>query len=215
MSEMRQPGPLTAAYRKALADYKDLYARLEHDESEEAERLAAEAADLVEETREALLDADEEVEWHLFDGGVHFATVWASDFWEAREKAKQIKPAPSGEHETTWATWRLTAPDLDQSGTVAIKIPPPAPLCSYGRGKNHEWTADTRVVGGTKENPGVCAHGGRVTVATACKHCGCGRICDIWAQNPATGEQGIEAVRYEPDKYTEVLREFAEQEGDE
>jgi hypothetical protein len=53
------------------------------------------------------------------------------------------------------------------------------------------------VVGGHRDNPGVFGHDGGVIIREVCRHCAAYRVTDTWAQNPATGEQGLESVTYE------------------
>jgi hypothetical protein len=38
--------------------------------------------------------------------------------------------------------------------------------------------------------------------------CGCERTTDTWAQNPETGEQGLQSVSYEEGKYADEIREL-------
>ena len=99
--------------------------------------------------------------------------------------------------------WRR-AYALDEDGDVVmlaldrerhtIELPPEEPDCIAGH--SHVWMSSHSVVGGLKENPGVYAHGGGVIITEVCKHCGCYRITDTWAQRPDTGEQGLEAIEY-------------------
>lgn len=44
-----------------------------------------------------------------------------------------------------------------------------------------------------------------MTITTACRHCGCGRTVDTWAQDPETGEQGLRSVTYRPGDYVEEI----------
>ena len=52
------------------------------------------------------------------------------------------------------------------------------------------------------EDPGVHGHGGGVLITEVCRHCGCKRTTDTWAQNPETGVDGLRSVSYEEDAYT-------------
>ncbi|HXI78815.1 MAG TPA: hypothetical protein VNH21_16885 [Steroidobacteraceae bacterium] len=69
------------------------------------------------------------------------------------------------------------------------------PDCTAG--KEHDWRTPHSVVGGVRENPGVEGHGGGVIIRDVCSHCGMYRITDTWAQDPQTGEQGLEETTYE------------------
>lgn len=75
-----------------------------------------------------------------------------------------------------------------------VRVDPPEPECLDGYG--HDWRAPYEVVGGFKDNPGVWGSGGGVLIKEVCAHCGMYRLTDTWAQNPDTGEQGLEAVIY-------------------
>ena len=78
--------------------------------------------------------------------------------------------------------------------SVTIALDPTEPECE---GEEHDWRSPIALVGGIKENPGVWGHGGGVTIHEVCGNCGVHRHKDTWAQNPETGEQGLDSVRYE------------------
>jgi hypothetical protein len=84
---------------------------------------------------------------------------------------------------------------------ITVGIDPEEPECADG--KDHDWQSPIEIVGGTKENPGVCGHGGGVIMTEVCMHCGCEKVTDTWAQDPETGEQGLESVQYDEDKYAD------------
>jgi len=95
---------------------------------------------------------------------------------------------------TIW-TWPAgQARDGDQTEQHRVARHPREPECSCGP---HVWCAPHEVVGGLAENPGIQGHGGGVVIREVCQHCGVYRITDTWAQDPATGEQGLESIRYE------------------
>lgn len=79
-----------------------------------------------------------------------------------------------------------------ESHTIAID--PPEPECCAAE---HDWQSPHELLGGAKENPGVWGHGGGVIIRDCCADCGAYRVRDTWAQDPATGEQGLESLRYE------------------
>lgn len=87
----------------------------------------------------------------------------------------------------------LDAPESD-SETHTIEIAPTKPDCADG--ESHDWQSPYCVVGGLRENPGVSGHGGGVICTEVCRHCGCYQVTDTWAQNSATGEQGLRSVEY-------------------
>ncbi len=93
--------------------------------------------------------------------------------------------------------------DADDFSTRKFRLDPREPKCSGGG--EHDWRAPHRLVGGLKENPGVHAHDGGVTIQEACLRCGCGRLTDTWAMDPTDGTAGHESVEYQPGKYAEDL----------
>lgn len=108
---------------------------------------------------------------------------------------------------TAWEhvhTWR-TGYTLDEDGDVVrlavdedehtIAIDPEEPDCTDEDG--HDWRSPHEVIGGIEDNPGVWQHAGGVIIREVCAHCGCYRVTDTWATDPATGEQGLESIRYE------------------
>lgn len=105
---------------------------------------------------------------------------------------------------TIWITMYVTLMGVDEDGeefdteTYTITLDPEEPPCPHGE---HNWDSPHEVVGGCRENPGVFGHGGGVIIKEVCTHCGCGRTTDTWAQNPSTGEQGLDSVSYEPNAY--------------
>jgi hypothetical protein len=78
---------------------------------------------------------------------------------------------------------------------VTVAVQPPEPDCADDRG--HRWHAPHELVGGLEENPGVWGHGGGVISKDVCRFCGVVRTVDTWAQDPETGEQGLESYSYE------------------
>jgi len=85
---------------------------------------------------------------------------------------------------TRWVLVYVSDPD-DQVTRHRIEIEAQAPDCTRKAG--HYWL-----------DGDVRGHGGGVIVSETCPHCGCGRTIDTWAQDRATGEQGLERVTYEP-----------------
>lgn len=81
----------------------------------------------------------------------------------------------------------------DERIRLVTAIHPEEPECSE---EEHDWQSPHHIVGGLKENPGVYGHGGGVIQTEVCMHCNRLRKTDTWAQNPATGEQGLTSVTY-------------------
>jgi len=79
--------------------------------------------------------------------------------------------------------------------TVMVQFDPDEPGCTSPDG--HDWQSPYGLVGGVRENPGVWAHGGGITVDEACVRCGAGSHRDTWDTDPANGET-FESVAYRP-----------------
>lgn len=93
--------------------------------------------------------------------------------------------------------------DEDDVTHVTVAIDPEEPPCA-GAGE-HVWRAPHAIVGGIEESPGVWGHGGGVTCTSVCIVCGCAMDTDSWAQNPETGEQGLDSVEYTAGKYADEI----------
>ncbi len=94
------------------------------------------------------------------------------------------------------ATWWARVSVREPGGEAAwhtVTIDPTPPGCSE---PEHDWQSPHAVVGGLAENPGVVGHGGGVCIVEVCRNCGAYRDTDTWAQDPATGRQGLDAVAY-------------------
>lgn len=115
----------------------------------------------------------------------------------------------------TWPRYVVGEVAVDDDGdreshTITIKAEEPG--CADGH--EHDWRSPLCLVGGIAENPGVHGHGGGVVITEVCLHCGCKRVTDTWAQNPDTGEQGLESVEYEAGAYdSDELAEAREELG--
>jgi hypothetical protein len=103
---------------------------------------------------------------------------------------------------TIWITVYVTPvggdPDFDREAHT-VEIDPDEPSCESG--EDHQWKSPIELVGGLEDNPGVFGHGGGVVIHEVCQHCGCSKTTDTWAQNPETGEQGLQSVSYDPNAY--------------
>jgi len=124
------------------------------------------------------------------------------DAESAYEAAREyVESGDWGEIQSTIWVSVLAWPDgdKDEGSSFDISVDPREPHCIDGR--LHDWCSPHKVVGGVRENPGVIGHGGGVLIIEVCRHCGCYRQTNTWAQNPQTGEQGLESVKYiEPDQ---------------
>ena len=104
----------------------------------------------------------------------------------------------------------LTVDDLDERTSDKITIEPEEPACADGH--DHEWRSPYDVLGGCRENPGVWGHGGGVIIREVCRHCGCLRTTDTWAQDRSDNTQGLTSVEYEQlgdHEYSEAYAEWA------
>ena len=93
---------------------------------------------------------------------------------------------------TTWVTVYLLDTWTGEAVSKRVTIDPVEPDCT--RGDDHSWRAWPP----GDEHGGVRGHGGSVIVTEACQHCGAYRLTDYWAQDPMTGEQGLESIEYRP-----------------
>lgn len=151
------------------------------------------------------------------------APIEAVDADDAIRQAKDLlRGGDWGELESTcWPRASVTLYDDDgdevESHRVKVAIDPEEPVCDGGEhGGEHEWRSPIEIVGGIAENPGVWGHGGGVIVHEVCRRCGWKRISDSWAQDPDTGEQGLNSVRYEePDDDTLAYVEWVNTSGGE
>ncbi len=141
-------------------------------------------------TYEARMDgAAETIEADSLEEAIQATEDWARD-------------GDWGHNDTTiWVHAVLVETDADGDTIhrIKVQIDPDEPRCEDGQ--EHDWQSPLDIVGGIKENPGVWGHGGGVTIQEVCLHCGCGKLTDTWAQDPETGEQGLNSVTYQPDKY--------------
>lgn len=168
----------------------------------------------------------------LIDGNL----IVEPDTWYADDGNAEVNCTAGGGHDaaeqyveggdwgdcktTSWVTVTAWREAIDEDGNLirvdeedhAITIETDVPDC-YDDGE-HEWKAPHELVGGCEENPGVWGSGGGVKCHTVCLRCGCGRVEDSWAQNPETGEQGLDSTEYTEGEYTESLETRAEQCGE-
>jgi hypothetical protein len=94
---------------------------------------------------------------------------------------------------TEWINIWVTDPDTGELTRHKIEHDPIEPECTEDSGhvwKRPEW------LGGCQENPGVWSSGGGTKGTDVCSICGLYRHWDNWAQNPSTGEQGLDSISY-------------------
>jgi hypothetical protein len=93
---------------------------------------------------------------------------------------------------TTWINVYVQEVNKDREDVggrerCKVVLHPKVPSCTQDE---HDWQSPHSIVGGLKENPGV--------------H-------DTWAQDPVTGEQGLESVKYTPRKYQDEVTSLNEE----
>ncbi len=120
---------------------------------------------------------------------------WAEEGdWGLREK-------------TIWVEVRVRESDTGMNDwdyrTVVIESV--EPQCPDDPDHSHDFQSPLSIVGGCDENPGVFGHGGGVTTSECCMRCGCRKLTDTWAQDPATGKEGLKSVKYDEAFYAEQL----------
>jgi hypothetical protein len=96
----------------------------------------------------------------------------------------------------TWPIYQLgdvRVADPNDRESCRVELPATEPACSESE---HDWTTPFEVLGGISENPGVWGNGGGVICRCICRHCGSLRTTDTWAQDPQTGEQGLDSISY-------------------
>jgi hypothetical protein len=145
--------------------------------------------------RDAVWETCDGETWQDSDDCVETAT--ADDVLDGLDPASWSEPSDETQYWDLTARLVVVTPEgladeISESRTVAVH--PPEPSCDECE---HEWCSPLSVVGGHRDNPGVFGHDGGVIIREVCRHCAAYRVTDTWAQNPATGEQGLESVTYE------------------
>jgi len=136
----------------------------------------------------------------LREYGMDFDTVVA----ETAEEALDCFDPTTGDYDTSNRTiynkvYAIHVDDCNDYATHTFSIDPEVPSCKDDN--QHDWQSPYHLLGGLKENPGVWGNGGGVIINEVCMVCGCLRSTNTWAQDPTTGEQGLESVSYTPHKY--------------
>lgn len=140
----------------------------------------------------------------LAEDGQSYATVWATDIDDALQAAVDgvdraayadaAYADDEGDGSTIWVDAQATDMISGESVSETVTLEPDEPDCADGH--DHDWQSPHEVVGGDRANPGVYGHGGGVVITEVCRHCGCYRVQDTWAQRRDTGEQGLESTTY-------------------
>lgn len=86
-------------------------------------------------------------------------------------------------HSTAWSVGPDGEPE-DEIGSATVAVDPPVPPCIVGQ--EHVWSPRAKVL----------AHVGGVIIQETCERCGVQRVTDTWAQDLATGTQGLRSISY-------------------
>jgi hypothetical protein len=140
----------------------------------------------------------------MLDGSGAETTIQAESDEMAKEAARDW--AREGDYDldsTIWISARVLDADGDDVADVTVSIDPVPPKCSDSSREGHDWQSPFSIVGGLESNPGVWGHGGGVIINEVCMRCGCARTTDTWAQDRATGKQGLTSISYDAQKYSD------------
>lgn len=200
----------TLAAEQAQAAYDNCEDPGAEDELMQASMLADEARDAA---RTALVNSDCPRQWKLREEGFEYDEITASSADEALQIAidncdRANYPDCEG---TFFIDVRVDCEETGERDSTTVPLEPMEPDCADDEA--HDWQSPHSLVGGLEENPGVHGNGGGVVITEVCRHCGCKRVTDTWAQNPSNGEQGLESVEYEENAFT--AEELAEAFGGE
>lgn len=135
--------------------------------------------------------------WMADDGNceVEYSEAVTSD--EAAEDYVSGYESTDGTYWVTVWTWpryvlggrtlntRRMAADAGDRESHLIEVEPAVPECAEGS-DGHDW----------QDDGGPWGHGAGVKYREVCRRCGCARVIDTWAQDHATGVQGLHAVEY-------------------
>lgn len=98
-------------------------------------------------------------------------TVDASDFDEAVEKAQDWLDGGDWGEEEDYVSVKITDADGNEKKVELVVGGPTPPECMVGMG--HKWESPHELLGGLRENPGVCGlQGTQLDITEVCGHCG-------------------------------------------
>ncbi len=138
-----------------------------------------------------------------YEGEQHVLDV--PDWARAKDAAKRILREDGDVTETDHRYGRIELQlggemeHHDDYEEVWVSVQPPAPPCEPD--EEHEWDTPHELLGGNESCPGVYGHGGGVMYTEVCVKCGTSKHVDTWAQDRATGRQGLLSIRYEERQY--------------
>lgn len=139
--------------------------------------------------------------YKLSEDGQVYDTILAKNITEALNitKVNFDKSAYSNITHTIWVDIRVVCVETEETEYESFEINPTEPKCVN---KNHRFLSPYALVGGLVENPGIHGNGGGVIITEVCRHCGCKKITDTWAQRMDTGEQGLKSIGYEEEAFS-------------
>ena len=144
----------------------------------------------------------------LIEEGHHYATYKFTSASEAMKYARYNLGSYDDRISTIWIDVRVKEVDEDgdtvedgEARSARVALDPKEPDCADTH--DHDWRSPYSVLGGLESNPGVQRSGGGVVITEVCCHCGYYRETNTWAQDPETGQQGLESVAYtEADEFS-------------
>jgi len=153
--------------------------------------------------RQALRGSDCPRSWDLAEAGEVYRQTLASSAEQALDLAREnfARDNYADDEGTLWIDLVVTCDETDECESVTIQSDAVEPPCTEAA---HDWQRPYKLVGGSKENPGVWANGGGLIFKDVCLHCGCKKVTDTWASRPDNGRQGYTAVSYEPGAYSQA-----------
>lgn len=156
-------------------------------------------------------------DWHADDGSCEIELAAQSAEEAARE---YVSGGEWGDRDRTrWIHVRVWRVGYDYEGEVVdvgeehhrVTLDPLVPACVDGH--EHDWYSPHEIVGGLRENPGVFGCGGGVAIHEVCRHCGCERVTNTWAQEAFLQEE-LQSVAYYPGEYAQEIEEAAQAGGE-
>jgi hypothetical protein len=138
----------------------------------------------------------------------------AADDEAAETRAREMLREGDWNQDRSTATFRVRASIAEivtENGeeyeenwrTVAVTFEPDEPACITDCTGGHDWQTPYELVGGIRDNPGVRANGGGVTIDYACVLCGARKHVNTWDTDPATGAV-METVSYDGPGYYDL-----------
>jgi hypothetical protein len=153
------------------------------------------AHDAAESARKTLRESDEPREYEISDDYGNSWTIISRPSMLDEDVAEMVRHSDWAPSPSWWWHGVVRCKLTGERESYTVEIPAEEPECDEGE---HEWQSPYEVLGGLREDPGVWANGGGVIIREVCARCGAYRVIDTWAQDLATGAQGLRTINYEP-----------------